>query len=201
MKQKKNDRTEEQLVTPPVEASEAEPISGADAEPGIDQLRQLQEQQIADLENHLIRLHADFDNYRRRVMRDREEQTTQVEAAVLRCLLPVLDNFDRALSVFPEEGEMAWVEGVRLVQRQLTSVLNEQGLQAIDCQEQSFDPNLHEAVMRDESGEAEDGTILQELQRGYQYKGKVLRPSMVKVASQPQDTPCRVPTACEKDII
>lgn len=183
---KKCDQTEEQVVTPPTEVSELEPATTAPAEAELvpNEVQLQQEAQIADLENRLVRLHADFDNYRRRVLRDREEQTMQVEAALLREMLPVLDNFDRALSTLPEEGEAPWAEGVRLVHRQLTNVLTEQGLEIIDCQAQLFDPNLHQAVMRDESGEAEDGAILQELQRGYQYKGKLLRPSMVKVASR-----------------
>lgn len=176
MREEKEQTTvEEQSAT---EAEQASPPT----EPSPEELLQ---QQVAELENRLLRLHADFDNYRRRTLREREESGSQAEAAIVRGLLPVLDNFDRALAALPEGGEAAWVDGVRLVQRQLLDVLTQQGLQPIASLEQIFDPNLHEAVMRDESGDTPDGTILQELQRGYQFKGKLLRPSMVKVASQP----------------
>ncbi|MGI6358093.1 MAG: nucleotide exchange factor GrpE [Bacillota bacterium] len=147
-----------------------------------DQLVAKQEQMIAELEHRVLRLHADFDNYRKRTLREREEQATLAEAELLRKLLPVLDNFDRALEAMP--AGQPWAEGVKLVYKHWMDVLSQQGLEAIDC-EQPFDPNLHEAVMRDESGAKPDGTILQELQRGYQYKGKLLRPSMVVVANKP----------------
>lgn len=172
--------------TPEAEVAQAEQVAADSSQAESQPVEQLQRQaeQIAELENRLLRLHADFDNYRKRTLRDRDEQVTLAEMALLRSMLPVLDNFDRALAVLPQE-EAAWAEGVRLVHRQWLNVLAEQGLTAVDCLSQPFDPNLHEAVMRDESGEAEEGTILQELQRGYQYKSKLLRPSMVKVAVHP----------------
>ncbi len=157
-----------------------EPSSCAEsAADGPEAVIEQQASQIAELERQNLRLHADFDNYRKRTLRDREEQITQAEAALLRGMLPVLDNFERALSALP--ADQAWAEGVRLVHRQWLQVLTAQGLAVVDCAV-PFDPNVHEAVMRDESGDQPDGTILQELQRGYQYKGKLLRPSMVKVA-------------------
>lgn len=185
MKQEKqSEAVEEQAAVEPAEAAVAEQPTEQPVElPEQDQVQQ-QAQQIAELENRLLRLHADFDNYRKRVMREREDMVSQAEAALVRSLLPVLDNFDRALSTLPESGEVAWAEGIRLVHRQLQNTLTQQGLEVIECAQQSFDPKLHEAVMRDDSGEAEDGTILQELQRGYQYQGRLLRPSMVKVASR-----------------
>ncbi len=159
---------------------ECDPEQAAEEETAQEPVDQ-REQLIAELEQRMIRLHADFDNYRKRTQREREEQAIWVEAELVRKLLPVLDNFERALEAMPEE--QSWAEGVKLVYRQLLDVLTQQGLTLTDCG-QPFDPNLHEAVMRDDSGTEPDGTILQELQRGYQYKGKLLRPSMVKVANR-----------------
>lgn len=141
------------------------------------------EQQIKELEEKLLRLHADFDNFRKRTVRERSEQAIWAEATVVSRLLPVLDNFDRALANLPEET-VPWIEGVQLVHKQLLDTLCQLGMEIIDC-EQPFDPNVHEAVMRETCGpDVEDGTILQELQKGYLYKGKLLRPSRVKVASR-----------------
>lgn len=140
--------------------------------------------QEAELENRLLRLHAEFDNFRKRTARERLEQATLAEAELLAHLLPVLDNFDRALANLPQDADVSWAEGVQLVYKQLLDVLGQQGLERINCQ-QPFDPNIHEAVMREicDDDEAE-GTILQELQPGYLYQGKLLRPSMVKVATK-----------------
>jgi len=137
-----------------------------------------------ELENRLLRLHAEFDNYRKRTARERLEQSTIAQADLVTSLLPVLDNFERALANLPQEGDTAWAEGVQLVHKQLLDVLGQQGLERIDCN-QPFDPNVHEAVMRETCGEeVADGTILQELQPGYLFQGRLLRPSMVKVATR-----------------
>lgn len=138
-------------------------------------------QQADEMLQRLQRLQADFDNYRKRTVREKEDFAAFAEAALVKGLLPILDNFDRALSSLPE-SEAAWADGIKLVQRQLMTVLEQQGMTLIDSLGQPFDPNLHEAVMRDDQADAEDGTILAELQKGYMYKGRLLRPSMVKVA-------------------
>lgn len=140
--------------------------------------------QTAELENRLLRLQADFDNFRKRTARERLEQTALAEAALVANLLPVLDNFDRALANLPQEADTSWAEGVQLVHKQLLDVLGQQGLERVNC-EQPFDPNLHEAVMRETCTDDEaEGTILQEFQPGYLYQGRLLRPSMVKVATK-----------------
>lgn len=138
----------------------------------------------AELENRLLRLQAEFANYRRRTERERLEQAVRAEANFVDPLLPVLDNFERALASLPTEADVSWVQGVQLVYKQLLDVLGQQGLERINC-EQPFDPNIHEAVMREVCGDdVADGTILQELQPGFLYQGKLLRPSMVKVATK-----------------
>lgn len=127
---------------------------------------------------------ADMANMRRRHEQDRQEYTRQANAALIADLLPVLDSFDRALALIPEEyREEKWTSGVALVERQLRSVLERAGLHAIEAQGKPFDPNEHEALMQ-ESSDAPEDTVIGELQRGYKLHDRVLRPSMVKVAKK-----------------
>lgn len=168
---------EQQATEPDTTTDEADcPAAGAEQQQAL-------QETLQEMEHRLLRLQADFDNYRKRTQRERLEQAVLAEAALVSNLLPVLDNFDRALANLPEAGA-AWAEGVQLVYRQLLDVLQQQGLELIDCQ-RPFDPNVHEAVMRETcDSDVEDGTILQEFQKGYMYKGKLLRPSKVKVAAR-----------------
>ncbi len=128
------------------------------------------------------RMAADMANMRRRHEIDRLEYMKQSNASLLRDLLQVLDSFDYALASTPEDlRQTAWVDGVAQVERQLRSILERNGLTAIEAQGQPFDPALHEALMQEESDQPE-GTVIGELQRGYKLHDRVLRPSMVKVA-------------------
>ncbi len=125
---------------------------------------------------------ADMANMRRRHETDRQEYMRQANAALISELLPVLDSFDRALAAMPTEVEqLPWIDGVKLVARQLHSVLERAGLSVIEAEGKPLDPNEHEAVMHEES-ELPEGTVTGELQRGYRLHDRVLRPSMVKVA-------------------
>ncbi len=172
MAKKQDENVKEQAVEQPTEAAETEAVAETADE---------QNQQVDEMQQRLQRLQADFDNYRKRTIREKEDFATFAEAALIKGLLPVLDNFDRAVVNLPE-NEAAWADGIRMVQRQLLAALEQQGMSPIDSLGQPFDPNMHEAVMRDDQADAEDGTVLAELQKGYMYKGKLLRPSMVKVA-------------------
>jgi molecular chaperone GrpE len=138
----------------------------------------------AELEDLLRRRQAEFENYRRRVERERAEFVEYAAMESVRALLPTLDDFERALqaaeSVAAAEDE--FVRGFELIYKRLLETLTRQGLEPIQAQGQPFDPHVHEAVQRVEEEGAEDGTILEEYQRGYTYKGRLLRPSMVKVA-------------------
>lgn len=125
---------------------------------------------------------ADMANMRRRHELDRQEYLKQANAALIESLLPVLDSFDNALATIPEDlRSMPWVDGVILVERQLRSVLQRAGLSPIEAQGKPFDPNEHEALMHEQSDQAED-TVTGELQRGYKLHDRVLRPARVKVA-------------------
>lgn len=130
--------------------------------------------------DRVLRLQADFDNFRRRTKQEKEELSAVVVQDLISDLLPVIDNLERALAADTTDGE-ALKTGVDMVYKQLMTTLGKNGVELIEAVGEKFDPNFHQAVMREASSEEED-TILEELQRGYSVHGKVVRPSMVKVA-------------------
>lgn len=133
--------------------------------------------------NQLQRLQAEYDNYRKRTQKEKTELIKYATEGLMEELLPILDNFDRAISAAKVTSDFAsFSQGVEMIFRQIQTALGKEGLKAIDAVGQPFDPNLHEAVMRVESDEHPDNTVLEELQKGYYLKEKVLRPSMVKVS-------------------
>lgn len=134
----------------------------------------------SDLEDRLLRARAEFDNARRRSERERSEYVEFAAMDLVRDLLPVLDGFERALKV--ETSDAGYAKGVELIYQRLYECLKKIGLEPIETAGQKFDPNLHQAVDRVESEEAEDQVILSEYQRGYLFHGRLLRPAMVKVA-------------------
>jgi len=137
----------------------------------------------AELEDRMLRVRAEFDNARRRAERERSEFLQFAAMDLIKELLPVVDDFERALQV--ETADSDYAKGVELIYQRLLETLKKIGLEPIDTTGQRFDPNLHQAVDRVETEEAEDMAILSEYQRGYNFRGKLLRPAMVKVAVQP----------------
>jgi molecular chaperone GrpE len=130
----------------------------------------------------LMRLKADFDNYKKRIEREREANKRHASAGLVTRLLPVLDNFERALARdVPAENENAFREGIEMIFRQLLEELREEGLTSVDSIGQPFDPNVHEAVATDARADLPAQTVLEELQRGYLMHNRLLRPSLVKV--------------------
>ncbi|UCG38426.1 MAG: nucleotide exchange factor GrpE [bacterium] len=141
--------------------------------------------EVADLKDRYLRLAADFDNYRKRVEKEREEIVCYANEKLIADLLPILDNLERALSAALDPGRVGSIlEGVRMVANQLHSVLRSCGLEPVEALGSPFDPELHEAVGVLPPGRHEEGTVMAELQKGYRLKGKVLRHSMVQVAGQ-----------------
>lgn len=136
-------------------------------------------QQIEDLNNKLMRLQADFINYKNRVEREKKNVYSYALEDIFSQLLPVLDNFERALSSM--EKDNSYYEGVKMIYDQMLDVLKKNGLKEIDCLDKPFDPNFHHAVISEDS-DKEEGTILEVFQKGYMLNDKVIRPSMVKVA-------------------
>jgi Molecular chaperone GrpE (heat shock protein) len=133
-----------------------------------------------ELSSRLLRLQADFDNFRRRARQEKEELSQVVAGGVFRELFPVLDNFERALAATGQDADQIRA-GVEMVYRQFGGILEKLGVKPIAAVGTTFDPARHEAVMRVEDAGQPDGLIVEELQKGYEAGGKVLRPSMVKV--------------------
>lgn len=137
---------------------------------------------LEEKDNRVKRLQADFENFRRRTSKEREELANVVTQDLLKSMLPILDNFDRAMAAEQKDNE-SFQKGVEMIYTQLHETLKNAGLELIDTSGQKFDPNFHQAVMRVENPDLEDDTIAQELQKGYIVKGRVIRPSMVQVVS------------------
>ncbi len=129
---------------------------------------------------------ADFANFKRRTDEERAVVTQMGTAVVISKLLGVLDDFDRALANVPADMHEGWVEGIRLVERKLRGVLESEGVAPIEALGTAFDPNLHEAVVHEPTVDHPDNQVIEELQRGYLLHDRVLRPSLVKVANNPQ---------------
>lgn len=131
--------------------------------------------------NRLIRLQADFDNYRKRTAKEKEEVFKYASASLCEALLPVLDNFQLALAA-KDQNPAQVAEGVDMIFRQLQDVLQKEGLTPVAAVGEQFDPTRHEAVMQEITDEYDDNTVIEEFRRGYYLKDKLLRPAMVKVA-------------------
>jgi len=128
----------------------------------------------------LKRLKADFVNYRNRAKREKQQIETKTKMEFINSILPVIDNFERALRSVDEDSE--FLSGVKMIHKQLIDVLKKEGLEFIDTEGEEFDPAYHEAVMQVEAEDVESGYIVEEIQRGYMMEDKVVRPAMVKVA-------------------
>ena len=171
---------EEQLVENAAEMTPSPETETAEAAPVEDKAAAL-EAELKEKSDRILRLQADFENFRRRTAKEKEELAAVITQNILGDLLPLLDNFERAMAVEQTDGE-AFQKGVEMIFTQLREVLDKHGLQSIEAEGQTFDPNFHQAVMRVEDSDAPDGTITQVLQKGYQAKGRVIRPAMVQVA-------------------
>ncbi len=132
-----------------------------------------------------LRKLAEFDNFRKRVERERDEVRTNAAADVVRELVPVMDNFDRALAHAEADPE-SLRQGVEMIARQLWDTLARQGLEVVDPLGRPFDPEFHEAVQRVEDPSHEPGTVVQVLGKGYLFRGRLVRPAMVAVAVEPR---------------
>ena len=138
--------------------------------------------ELKEKEDRVLRLQADFENFRRRTSKEKEELSAVVTQGMLKDMLPLLDNFERAMAAEAKDGE-AFQKGVEMIFTQFTEILKKNGLEHIEVEGQKFDPNFHQAVMRVQNADMEDDDIAQELQKGYMVKGRVIRPSMVQVVA------------------
>jgi molecular chaperone GrpE len=139
-----------------------------------------------DLYDRLLRKAADFDNYRKRVDRERREMVDLAAQDLLLELLPVLDDFERALAADVPEGADQYREGVELIYKQMQDLLKKRGVTPIEAVGADFDPRIHQAVVQEVSSTHREGEVIAELRRGYRLGDRLLRPSMVKVAKRDQ---------------
>ncbi|HSI68249.1 MAG TPA: nucleotide exchange factor GrpE [Planococcus sp. (in: firmicutes)] len=147
----------------------------------VDEAEQLRKQ-LEEQENKYLRLLADYDNFKRRSIKEREAAEKFRSQSLLVDLLPVLDNFERALAIEAKGDEAAsLMKGVQMVHSSLLDAVKREGLEEVKALGEAFDPHVHQAVMQEKDESAEPGTVLQELQKGYTLKGRILRPAMVKV--------------------
>jgi len=139
-----------------------------------------------DYHDRLLRTIAEFDNYRKRVDRERRELSEFAANELIKDLLPLLDDLERALAAAPasEAGVAAYRAGVEIIHRQLAETLRKRGVMPIDALGEDFDPHVHQAVSSEASTSHRDGEVIEELRRGYKIGDRLLRPAMVKVASR-----------------
>ena len=142
----------------------------------------------AALYQRMLRLQAEFENFRKRTEREKQDFFDYALVDFVRKLLPVLDAFERGLEVAEGETVADFKTGFQLVLKQFTGVLTQAGLEPIETSGQTFDPNCHQALMREETEALPENQIIGELQPGYTFKGRLLRPSLVKVAAAPEKT-------------
>jgi molecular chaperone GrpE len=138
--------------------------------------------ELDDLRQTLLRRQADFENYRKRIEKERTEDSRRATARVIEGLIPVIDGFEHALAAHREKEYEVYRRGFELIYRQLVDNLAKLGVERIDPLGKQFDPHLHQAMDRLETADHEDGTIVQVFQPGYVFHGRVLRPAMVRVA-------------------
>ena len=169
----------------PDAAESTEPLAPEPVE-AADELTRLKAE-VAQSQDRLIRLAADFDNYKKRAGRERDEARRAGMESVIGKLVPVLDNFDMAMSAAnqPSTSLESLRTGVNMIHGQFRSLLGELGIVEIDGTGQPFDPSLHDAVSTEPSDEAPEGSVLQQVRKGYKIGDRLLRPASVVVASKP----------------
>ncbi|MFB9325507.1 nucleotide exchange factor GrpE [Paenibacillus aurantiacus] len=139
--------------------------------------------QVEESQQRFLRAQADFDNFRRRTQKEKEDLARYASEQLIKQLLPVVDNFGRALEASKNGGDAeSFAKGVDMIFRQLEQTLESEGLKTMETVGQPFNPDFHQAIMQVESDEHEEGIVVEEVQKGYVLKDRVLRPAMVKVS-------------------
>ena len=190
---KKSESTETKSEQPPVPAE-----AGADELPAAIETGNITPGQLEELKalaakadenwQRLLRTTADFDNFKKRAAREKQDAIHYANASLLQKIIPVLDNFEMAVAAAQNssaDGLKSLQDGVAMIHAQLKSVLAESGLEEVDANGKPFDPNFHEAVSQQESAEVAEGDVLQQLRKGYKLRERLLRPATVIVAKKP----------------
>ncbi|WRP05329.1 nucleotide exchange factor GrpE [Rossellomorea aquimaris] len=181
-KQEQHDAKEENSeVVEEVFAEEPQAEEVAEEQQESDELSQLEEK-LNESENRYLRLRADFDNFRRRVNVESEAKEKYRAQGLITELLPALDNFERALNIDADNDQTkTLLQGMEMVHRSIVEALKKEGVEPIEAVGQEFDPHLHQAVMQTEDENFDSNVVVEEFQKGYKLKDRVIRPSMVKV--------------------
>ena len=177
------ERTTDTPADPDADAASEQPAdrdssASKESSPELDALRRERDEHY----DRLLRKTAEFDNYRKRVERERREQADEKVADLLLDLLGIADDFERAMAVDSEEDSDVYRRGIELIYTKLQDLLKRHGVRPIAALGTDFDPNLHQAVMHEVSPEHREGEVIGELRRGYTINDRLLRPAMVKVA-------------------
>ncbi len=143
-------------------------------------------EQLAELKERSLRQAAELENYKRRTEREKADFFKRANEGLVKDLLPVLDNLERALAHAQENADLhSLLEGMELVHSELLKTLERHGLETVDALGQPFDPDVHEAMMQQDNPEVDENTVISEMQRGYLFQGRLLRPAMVVVSKKP----------------
>jgi molecular chaperone GrpE len=175
-------RHDGEVAHPSAEQPDA-PAAPAEAKDAADP-----QQQVDEMFARYQRLAADFENLKRRSRQELADRTQHANAQLIASLLPLLDNFQRAVAHAPKGVDPAWFAGIEMIARQFEETLQAHGVHAIEAVGEPFDPTQHEAIAKEESDEHEAGTVVAEMQRGYRLHDRVLRPTLVKIA-EPKKLP------------
>ena len=143
----------------------------------------IEKEKYDELYDKHLRLMAEYDNFKKRTQKEKEDLGTFASAGVIEKLLPVIDNLERAIESVPEEEKNRFTEGVEMIYRQIMETFEKMGISEIEALGKEFDPELHNAVMHVEDEEQESNIIIEQFMKGYKFKDKVIRYSMVKVAN------------------
>ncbi|MEC3331690.1 nucleotide exchange factor GrpE [Bacillus cereus] len=181
----------EQVVEEVKEAQVEEAVTPENSEETVEEKSEaalLQEKvdelqaKLTETEGRTLRLQADFENYKRRVQMDKQAAEKYRAQSLVSEILPALDNFERAMQVeATDEQTKSLLQGMEMVHRQLLEALTKEGVEVIEAVGKQFDPNEHQAIMQVEDSEFESNAVVEEFQKGYKLKDRVIRPSMVKV--------------------
>ncbi|WP_424766722.1 nucleotide exchange factor GrpE [Paenibacillus sp. sgz302251] len=174
-----------EIVEETVAEEQAEQVTEDDAVEVLGEDARYEElmKQVEEHQQRYLRAQADFDNFRRRTIKEKEELGQYASMKLIGQLLPVVDNFERAVAAASANGDFeSLAKGVDMIFRQLEQTLEQEGLKAMNVVGEPFNPEFHQAIMTVESDEHEEGIVVEEVQKGYILKEKVLRPAMVKVS-------------------
>lgn len=196
MKNETKRKNEEETVSEENTQSEAEEVTHSTDEEVVDEdevevidpdertstVQNDLEQKLEETTNRVLRMQADYDNFRRRTQKEKESAAKYRSQSLAEKLIPALDNFERGMMIDAQSEETkSLLQGMEIVYRQFKEALAEEGIEPIESVGQPFDPHLHQAIMQTESDEFESNVVVEEMQKGYMLKDRVIRPAMVKV--------------------